>query len=87
MVVARAGSIGHRAGATSRRGMAYGRAGEDGARRFHLSLGVVMHEPRVAGEVLRRWRRHRNGGRVVILTTGHDGFGSDDDSWCGSGGV
>jgi hypothetical protein len=76
VIIARAGSVGHGAGTTSRRGVAYGLAGKNSARRFHLSLGVVVHEPRVAGQVLRRRRRHRNGNRVVVLTAGHDEFGS-----------
>jgi len=38
---------------------------------FHETLGVVVHEARVAGEILRRRSRDGDGG--VVLSGRHDG--------------
>lgn len=42
------------------------------ARSLHLSLGVVVHEARVAGEVCGRRRRHGHGDGTVVRSSGHD---------------
>lgn len=47
------------AGAVHRRGVAMAAGARVGTESLHLALGVVVHKPRVAGEVL--WGRYRYG--------------------------
>lgn len=73
LIVRGAGAVGDGGRGSETGSRAVGRRPGSGS--LHLTLGVGVHEARVAGEVLGRRRRERHGDGVGFRSSGHDGGG------------